>query len=112
MRRSNTSRRTCRGVMLRRSAASSIINSLSVIVPAPAMPPSFVVPPRPPAAVRGHEPPPTEPATAPLGRIAGADVGPGGDDDHGLVVLGPAPGVQGNAVAGPAPLGEGDPGPT
>src|SRR5215216_877760 len=48
----------------------------------------------------------------PLGRIAGAHVGPGGDHDHGLVVLGLAEGVQGDAVAGSTALGKGDPSPT
>src|SRR4029453_18217261 len=45
----------------------------------------------------------------PLGRIARAHVGPGGNDDDGLVVvLGAAPGVQGHAVLGGAAPGAGD----
>src|SRR5829696_6502008 len=44
--------------------------------------------------------------------VAGADVDPGGDDDHGLVVLGLAEGVQGKTAARTAAFGVGDPGPT
>src|SRR5262245_27460900 len=46
-----------------------------------------------------------------VGRIARADIDPGRDDDHGLVVLRSAPGIQRYAVLGAAALGEGDPGP-
>src|SRR4029450_3562909 len=46
-----------------------------------------------------------------LGLVAGPDVDPGGDDDHGLVVLGPTPTIQGYPVLGSAAPGEGDPGP-
>jgi Glyoxalase-like domain len=76
------------------------------------MPPSCVVPPRPPVAVRVPGRPPTGLATARPGLVATADMDPGGDDHHLVVVLGPAQGVQGHAVSGPAALGEGNPGPT
>src|SRR5215218_1209222 len=111
MRRSRTSRRMCRGVVPSRSAASSNVSSLSILAVLLLLGgghgakflaghlPLFA------SAGGGRQ---REPPLA-LGRIARAHVHPGGDDDGGLVVLGPAPGIQGNAVAGPAALGEGDP---
>src|SRR5512132_853818 len=117
MRRSNTSRRTNRSVVPSRSAACSTVNSVSnsgLLVLRrscssrcsrggqllPGNPSPFT------GTGSGRQ---GQPALA-LGLVTLAGIGPGGDDDHGLVVLGPAPGIQGNAVAGSAALGEGDPG--
>src|SRR5512132_4202899 len=114
MRRSMTSRRMCRGVVPSRSAASSNVSSLSILAVLLLLggshSPKFLAGHLPlfasPGGGRQRQPP------LALGLIARAHVHPGGDHDGGLVVLGPPPGIQGNAVAGPAALGEGDPGPT
>src|SRR5512132_975470 len=120
MRRSAISRRTNRTEVPRRSAASStdsIVSNSGGLPSAcggscssgsgrgsqllPGDPPLFAGT----GGRRQGQPP------FPLGLIASADVDPGCDDDDRLVVLGPAPGVQGHAVLGAAALGEGDPGP-
>jgi len=116
MRRSNTSRRTNRTLVPSRSAACSTVNSLSNSGGLPACGGSCS------GSGRSGQLLPGDPAPfpctgggrqgqppLPLGGVAGPDEHPGGDHDDGLVVLGPAPGVQGYAVAGPAVLGEGDP---
>src|SRR4029450_416566 len=112
MRRSRTSRRMCRGVVPSRSAASSNVNSLSILAILLLLcgghGAKFLARPPPLSAGAGggrqRQPP------LPLGLIARAHVHPGSDHDGGLVVLGPTPGIQGNAVAGSAALGEGGPG--
>src|SRR5215212_6490178 len=100
MRRSRTSRRMCRGVVPSRSAASSNVSSLSILAILLLLGgghgakflaghlPLFA------SAGGGRQ---GQPALA-LGLIARPHVDPGGDDLHGLVVLGPIPGVQGDAV--------------
>src|SRR5215211_6715168 len=102
MRRSMTSRRMCRGVVPNRSAASSNVISLSILTillllcgghSAKLLTGNSSLFASPSRSRQG------QPAL-PLGRIARGDVGPGGDDGHGLVVLGPSPGVQGDTVAG------------
>src|SRR5512132_4636284 len=113
MRRSMTSRRMCRGVVPSRSAASSNVNSLSILAILPLLGGGHGA-----KFLAGNSSLFTgtrggrqgQPAL-PLGRIARAHVDPGGDDDHGLIVLGLVPGIQRDTVASPAPLGEGDPGP-
>src|SRR5215218_8323028 len=113
MRRSMTSRRMCRGVVPSRSAASSKVISLSILAILLLLcgghGAKFLAGHRSLFASAGsgrqRQPP------LALGRIARAHVHPGGDHDGGLVVLGPTPGIQSNAVAGPAALGEGDPSP-
>src|SRR4029453_1608060 len=108
MRRSMTSRRMCRGVVPNRSAASSNVISLSILAILLLLCGGHSA-----KFLAGHlslfasasggrqgQPP------FPLGRIARPHVDPGGDHDHGLVVLGPLPGIQGHTVAGPAALGE------
>src|SRR5215216_439259 len=108
MRRSRTSRRMCRGVVPSHSAASSNVISLSILAillllcgghgAKFLMGNSSLFA----GTSRSRQ---GQPAL-PLGRIARADIYPGGDHDRGLVVLGPLPGIQRNAVAGPPPLGE------
>src|ERR671910_1488658 len=108
MRRSMTSRRICRGVVPSRSAASSNVISLSILAILLLLCGGHGA-----KLLAGHlslfagtgggrqgQP------ALPLGRIARPDVHPGGDYDHGLVILGPLPGIQGHTVAGPPPLGE------
>src|SRR4029453_8310245 len=44
-------------------------------------------------------------------RVALADVGPGGDHEHGLVVLGPSPGIKREGISSAPADGVGDSGP-
>src|SRR5215204_1049975 len=91
-----------------RSAASSTVNSLSILLALLLLcgghGAKFLTSDAPHFAGTGSSRQ-SQPALA-LARIARADVYPGGDDDHGLVVLGAVPGIQGDTVAGPTPLGE------
>src|SRR5215211_7643610 len=104
MRRSRTSRRMCRGVVPSRSAASSKVSSLSILAILLLLCGGHGA-----KFLAGHLPlfaspgggRQRQPALA-LALISSTRVGPSCDDDGGLVVLGPIPGVQGNAVAGPA----------
>src|SRR4029453_17019029 len=108
MRRSRTSRRMCRGVVPSRSAASSNVISLSILAVLPLLCGGHCA-----KFLTGNSSLLTSPSRSRQGQPAfplrlktPAHVHPGGDHDHGLVVLGPPPGIQWHAVAGPPPLGE------
>src|SRR4029450_10478758 len=112
MRRSLPSRRLCRGVVPSHSAASSKVISLSILAILLLLGGGHGA-----KFLAGHRSlfarpgggRQRQPALA-LGLVASPDKGPGGDHDGGLVVLGPIPGIQGDAGASPATLGEGDSG--
>src|SRR5437773_11549829 len=120
MRRSAISRRTKRSEVPRRSAACSTVNIVSNSDGLPACEGSCSSG----GLGRGGQFLPGDPSLfasagggrqgkppLALGLVASANEHPGGNEDHGLVLLGPAPGIQRYAVTGPAALGEGDPGP-
>src|SRR5215211_4062318 len=118
MRRSNTSRRTNRAEVPRRSAAWSTDSSVSNS----GWPPSAcggscsngsgcggqLLPGNPSLFAGTSRCRQGQPAL-PLGRVPDPDPDPGGDDNHGLVVLGSPPSIEGDAIAGPSPLGKRDP---
>src|SRR5215213_5779365 len=109
------SRRTNRTDVPSRSAASSTVNSLSnnsvllLLCSAHGHGAKFLFGdpslfPR-SSGCRGGQP------RLPGALVAPPEVGPGGNNDHGLVVLGPSPGVQWKGVAAAPAHGIGDPGP-
>src|SRR5215213_3169595 len=114
MRRSNTSRRTNRALVPSRSAACSTDSSVSNsgVLPSPTRSSSSrcgrggqLLPGHPSLFASAGGGRQRQPALT-FGLIARADIDPRGDNDHGLVVLGPCPGIKRHAVAGPATLSE------